>query len=469
MRLTVWSVVLGFAAGCGDDAAVPIDAAIDASTDGGVDPYTTIAEVPVTPNYDLDLLFVIDDSASMADKQANLAANFPNFVNVLAASTPLGLPNLHLGVVTTDVGTLSTGSSTPGPSIGQVGAGGCAGTGKAGNLQTFGAPVTGAFLSDLRQTDNTRLRNYDGTLADAFGTMARAGAAGCGFEQPLHAMRRALDNNPANAGFLRPGALLGVVFLTDEDDCTIKDTAMLGPESATLGPLQSFRCTRFGVTCATGGATSDAMNQPGTKSGCTAAVGSTYLADVAPYHDFLVSLKGDARKVAVGAIMGDPTPFGVEPRMPPGGGGPLNAVSHSCTYQGTMGLEVADPGVRMETFLALFDDHATWSTVCQQDLSGALAGIAQLVSRAIGSPCVGVPLADVDPNTPGPQYDCVVEDVVGATATPIAACAMGGPATCWRFETDAATCPAADNLKLVLVRETTPDPAAVTRLRCRTP
>src|SRR5690606_2441704 len=40
-------------------------------------------EIPQTINRNIDILFVIDDSVSMADKQANLAANFPNFINVL--------------------------------------------------------------------------------------------------------------------------------------------------------------------------------------------------------------------------------------------------------------------------------------------------------------------------------------------------------------------------------------------------
>ena len=34
-------------------------------------------DIPVTVNRDIDILFLIDDSPSMADKQRNLAANFP--------------------------------------------------------------------------------------------------------------------------------------------------------------------------------------------------------------------------------------------------------------------------------------------------------------------------------------------------------------------------------------------------------
>ena len=66
--------------------------------------------------------------------------------------------------------------------------------------------------------------------------LAQIGATGCGFEQHLLAMRRALENNPANAGFLRDNAFLAVIFIADEDDCTFAKSAMLGPESDLAAP-----------------------------------------------------------------------------------------------------------------------------------------------------------------------------------------------------------------------------------------
>jgi hypothetical protein len=427
----------------------------------------TVVELAVTPNRDLDLLFVVDDSPSMLDKQTNLVNNFPLFVERLNRA-PGGLPNLHLGVVTTDMGTLSSGSATPGPGIGQVGNGGCSGTGKGGRLQVGTAPVTSGsvFISDVKQTDGTRLKNYTGDLATAFAMMARPGAGGCGFEQPLAAMKAALGPNPANVGFLRPNALLGVVFVTDEDDCSAKSTTLFSPESPAVGPLQSFRCTRFGVTCATGGATSDAMNQAGTKAQCSASVGSTLLDDVAPYRDFLKGLKGDPKMVVVSGIMPPPEPVTVELRAPPGGGTPTPALAHSCTYQGFQGLEVGDPAVRMKTLLDGFPDRSTFSTLCQVDLSGGLALIGELVGRVIGTPCVNADLADADPGMPGLQADCVVEDVVGTNVTKISQCGANEQPPCWKLETDAAACMGPRNLKLTVVRAGAPNPATVTRMRC---
>ena len=433
--------------------------------DAGIDPRKIVVEVPATPNRDLDILFVVDDSSSMADKQANLVANFPNFINVLATG-PGGLPNLHLGVITTDMGTKGSADASPGPAIGQLGQGGCAGLGKGGALQVSGAPVTGTFISDIALTDGSRQKNYTGDLSSVFGMMARVGAGGCGFEQPLASVRAALANNPANAGFLRPSALLAVIFLTDEDDCSISHSTMLGPETAALGPQQSFRCTRFGVTCDTGGTTTDAMNQVGTKSACHANTGSQFVDDVAPFHDFLLGLKADARQVIVAGIMGTTDPFAVELRTQPGTGTTSPALAHSCTFNGAAGPEVADPPVRLQAFLDLFPDRSTTSSICQQDLSGALGQVGQLVATTVGSPCIGVVLADSDSTKPGVQPDCIVEDVVGATATLIKECDANNTPTCWRLDTDAVNCTSLDHLKLVVVRSGAPDPATVTRMRC---
>src|SRR5512139_3843232 len=79
-------------------------------------------DIPVTVNRNIDLLFVIDDSGSMADKQMNLATNFPNFVNVLNTIDG-GLPDIHMGVVSSDMGTKGL-DGAPGPGVGTVGQGG---------------------------------------------------------------------------------------------------------------------------------------------------------------------------------------------------------------------------------------------------------------------------------------------------------------------------------------------------------
>src|SRR6476661_2622439 len=81
-------------------------------------------DIPVSVNRDIDILFIIDDSPSMLDKQTNLKNNFPEFINVLNTIEG-GLPNVHLGVVSSDLGTSGADKMTGSP-IGQ-GAGSCSG------------------------------------------------------------------------------------------------------------------------------------------------------------------------------------------------------------------------------------------------------------------------------------------------------------------------------------------------------
>ncbi|MBA3539357.1 MAG: VWA domain-containing protein [Deltaproteobacteria bacterium] len=372
-------------------------------------------DIPVTVNRDIDILFVIDDSPSMLDKQTNLARNFPDFINVLQ-TIPGGLPNVHLGVASSDMGTAVQGGS-PAPSIGS-GQGSCSNTkGKNGALQTgmAGGTVTGAFISDVSAGPGMpRQTNYGdpSTLATVFGQMAQIGANGCGFEQHLEAAKTALSpSTAANQGFLRQNAYLAIIFIADEDDCSIKDGGLLGPESPALGPLQSFRCNRYGHICDQGGADPTAMNQVGAKGQCHPADNSQYLTKVSEYVTYFKGLKADPDSVIVAGIMGTTTPYSVELRSPPGGGTAQPAVAHSCSYTGANGLEVADPPTRIQFLLDQFPGRSTFTTICQTNLSDGLQLIAQLLKAVIGDPCITGNLADVDPTKDGDQYDCSVSFV----------------------------------------------------------
>ncbi|HEU0037583.1 MAG TPA: hypothetical protein VFQ53_43530 [Kofleriaceae bacterium] len=406
-------------------------------------------DIPVNLNRNIDILFVIDNSGSMSEEQANLRTNFPNFINVLN-SIQGGLPDVHIGVVTSDMGTKGEDDATPGPQVGAVGQGGCANTGDSGNMKTNGAPVTGVFLSDIQDATGMRVRNYTGDLSTVFGQMASVGAVGCGFEQHLHSMHAALNNNSANAGFLRPDAFLAVIFLADEDDCSMSHSTLLGPDGGPLGPQQSFRCTRFGVTCDVGGTNDTEMNQVGVKDQCHSNEQSQYLKNVASYVSFLKSLKPDPLQVIVAGIIGTTEPFAVELRTINGVSQP--ALAHSCSYQSGTTTNFADPPVRIQFFLDQFPNRSTATTICQADLSGGLQQIAELLKTAIGNPCIEGNLADVDPNTPGDQYDCTVSYVnnygkPNQTETVIPPCTAGAQ-PCWELLVDAAQCPLGDNLIL---------------------
>jgi hypothetical protein len=210
-------------AGCGTVSLTP-DAAVDGSC---ADPpcYALMATKPLGHG-ELDLLFVIDNSGTMREEQLWLAQNSSRFLSVFE-SLEGGVPSLHVGVVSTDLG--AEPYNVPN----------CAGNGDNGVLQSAPqgdcAGPEGAFIQDIINPDGTRTRNYTGTLSETFACISQLGVNGCGFEQQLESMRRALDGR--NEGFLRPDASLGVIFLTDEDDCSAFDTAMYDPLDPALGPL----------------------------------------------------------------------------------------------------------------------------------------------------------------------------------------------------------------------------------------
>ena len=172
-----------------------------------------------------DILFVVDDSGSMAEEQANLATNLGAFIDALAASPVQN--DFRIGVTNTSVEEFNAGTSyTAGPSSGVPYPAGALISIKA---DRNGNAISGAIDYDaalFAQTGgfggNRILDKASPTLAADFKANVRVGLDGSGKEQPFRAARLALSDRlaDANKGFLRDGARLAVVFLTDEDDCS---------------------------------------------------------------------------------------------------------------------------------------------------------------------------------------------------------------------------------------------------------
>jgi hypothetical protein len=199
------------------------------------------------------------------------------------------------------------------------------------------------------------------------------------------------------------------------------------------------------------------MGMVGTKSGCESDEASPYLEPVATYKQFLLGLKSDPRKVFVGTISGPATSFAVELRTPPGGGSAIPALTHSCSYAGAAGPEVADPAVRVAQLVNAVGQHS-FASICQQDLSGALVAAAKGIKLMIGDPCIAESL----PTNP----DCIVtEEVSGAATQTLPSCA-GGTKPCWHLVTDPAQCVAQPNLRLQIDRDTAPPPSTIVTMRC---
>ena len=429
-------------------------------TVGDLQPVMTL---PATPNRDVDMLFVIDNSPSTADKQASLIASFPGMMDALD-SLDGGRPNLHIGVVTSDMGTTSSGDPSPAPQIGS-GPGQCAGAGDDGLLQHASPNLTGAFIADVANPDGTRTVNYTGELRDVFAQNAAVGSNGCGFEQHMAAMKRALTN-PANDPFIRATANLAVVILADEDDCSMAHGELMSAATDMMGPLQSFRCTRFGLSCSDHGATSDAMNNIGPKGGCASSTDSLFVDDVQSYVDFLTGFKPEPEMVMVSAIAGDPTPVNIELREPPGGGNAIPALGHSCSYQAPDGLEVADPAVRIDQLTHAFPGRGSFQTVCQQDLTVSLSNIGYQARQLIGDPCLAVAIADTDASAPGIQPMCAVTE--GTRDVP--ACDGMNLDYCWQLVDDGQRCASSpEHLRFEILRASPAPVSTYIHVRCLLP
>lgn len=244
----------------------------------------------------MDILFVIDDSGSMLEEQDNLAANLPMFIDVLDTFETLdGTPIDYRVAVTSTGRTMSwTAESLPGLPFpdSQVG-------------------HDGEMLASCGMT-RPWLDKGDPDIRDTFACAAQLGTDGAIQEMPLFATKLALGDRVAdgtNAGFLREDALLAIVIVTDEDDCSREDN------NFALG-FDDLFCD--GV------------------------------APVPSYKTFLDDLTGAPGRWAVATIAG------------PGPG--------QCESE----FGRADEATRLQEFTAMAGANGVFSSICEGDLASAL-------------------------------------------------------------------------------------------------
>jgi hypothetical protein len=152
----------------------------------------------------MDIVFVVDDSGSMAEEQTNLATNFPMFANLLSSyTTSTGEPiDFRVGLTTTGRDVMYT-------------------------IDLGGMPFPmseqgddGAFKNNCN-VSRRWLEKADTNLSQALACRANVGTGGPSLEMPLLMTKWALGErvtDNTNAGFIRQDALLAIVMLTDEDD-----------------------------------------------------------------------------------------------------------------------------------------------------------------------------------------------------------------------------------------------------------
>jgi hypothetical protein len=298
-----------------------------------------------------DILFVVDDSGSMSDNQANLAASLDTFITALAASPVQN--EFRIAVTNTSIeGFKTSATATPaqaytaGPAAGVPYPDGAV----VAITQVGGVGVSGDFIYDAGTSTWGGNRILDAgttSLQQDFRANVLVGTRGSGREQPFRAARLALTSRlaDANAGFLRPGARLAVFFLTDEDDCSGD------PSTAVSSDTQ---CHSLAV-----------KNDP------------TLMDSVTDFAGFLLGpIDGELRDVSVGAIAGfDPAT--------------LQPSCGTCANRGcATALEQADRFDQLLT--ALGDARMQVGSICVPDFSAALLRFAEQLTPS-SLPLQGTP------------------------------------------------------------------------------
>jgi hypothetical protein len=186
------------------------------------------AEVRVLPAR-TDILVVVDNSGSMREEQENLRQNLAAFVSALAASP---IPHdFQIGVTTPDVVDFDGFTASYPFWVAPY------------DQVAYDIPYPrGALVAvDPRVRNDSSLAGllvYDpdagfggdrilatgsSSLVEDFEANVLVGISGSAKEQPFRAVQLGLTDRLAdgvNSGFLRPGARLGLIVVTDEDDCS---------------------------------------------------------------------------------------------------------------------------------------------------------------------------------------------------------------------------------------------------------
>jgi hypothetical protein len=316
----------------------------DGPSGGAVTGTTHVATywLPATTPPRIDVLFVIDDTTAMAAHQQPLAALPAQIAELINGSYGVAA-NYQIGVATTDAAT-------------------------NGALRSASA-INGAFIVH----DNTYTgpkSNYVGSLASALSSLWPSSAATTASNQPLATMRAALDNNVANAGFLREDAYLGVVTISASDD-------------ASLGAITD-------------------------------------------YASFLTGTKTQPTNVIMSGVI------------------PTSAS-------------------RLSAFHAQFPNRNTVESIDASDYASAFSIFTQIYKTTLSYACNQEP-ADLDPDLPGPQYDCSfvsLSTIDGRTETLLPPCKGGDTAPCWEIViADAGICVDPDARAHLQTRGFTTSPSA---------
>ncbi|MFO0725795.1 MAG: hypothetical protein U1E65_18570 [Myxococcota bacterium] len=216
----------------------------------------------------VDVLFIIDNSGSMASKQQSFKAGVPAFIQALS-----GHVDYHLGVVSTDM----DGGNNQAERGGDV----VASFSSTWPFNIANSDTTGCTTLDIPhgclRGPEPSLRVIDArTMGPAHQVTAlqrnlSLGTCGSGSERGLEAAAAAItEQGPGgcNAGFLRANARLVLILLSDEDDDSRVTAEAFADQLATLKPPELLRFAT--ITGNLGGTSSNCSNEG--RQGCGHAI-----------------------------------------------------------------------------------------------------------------------------------------------------------------------------------------------------
>jgi hypothetical protein len=419
-------------------------------------------QLQLTVNKDVDILFVIDNSGSMGEEQAILANNFGSFIQVLEADDVEA--NYRLGITTSDNGNpwCPTGMTTP----------------EAGNLVLSSCKARiGDFIFDS-ETDVTDLacndictldaaalevlpsttdydtqakprkwlENIEGkknipdttNTEEAFKCFGPQGINGCGFESQLESMYLALiraqnADEVGSYGFLRASAILAILFVTDEVDCSYnKDFSAIFEQDGNRvfwsDPAAAFPtsavCWNAGVDCEGDPSNYDACNAVNKDLDGNSGVDDSQavLHPMSRYIGLLDGLEKEKQELnadqeVIVALIGGVSASDGLPYY-------SDVTATDPMFQGSFGIGPgctapnpnnpaepvqAVPPVRLRDLVQEFTPGNMFS-ICQDDYSTAMEEIANRIKDQIQPACYTKCVKDTDASTDLVDPECTVEE-----------------------------------------------------------
>lgn len=433
----------------------------------------TQVQIPLEEGRDVDILFVIDNSGSMAEEQARLARNFEAFARRL---DEMGA-HYRIGITTTDNGNPRCGGTTPEEGdlvlrscLDRLGEGAfefndidaayactevCGLSGEALAIRPTAIEPGGERRPRpwIEKIDGETNLPADVDVAAAFACFGPQGINGCGYEQPLEAMYRALEKaqvtSEGNHGFLRDDALLSIIFVTDETDCSYTpafrdmfvDDRTFWEDPNGLAPTSAV-CWNAGVACSGPGPVYDGCEpenysvdgEPG------AADEDAVLRPISRYVDLLERIREDKRRVnehrdvLVSLIAGVPENYEQGEVAIPYAEAPAGSrqdldfgIAPGCTNDEDGSGSTAVPPVRERAVAEAFaGDERNLYSICQDDYTPALEGIAKQIAKAFRPVCGVTMVADQVPETEALDPECRIHQIVDGVSVELPPCVPVG-------------------------------------------